>query len=137
MLTHVPSPTLKQWLKVFSFTRVDHQNLLAKWQSGNSLSGILSKSTWSLGLIAEWRKKTRETEFVTVFVPSFFCNSALAVLRASGHQINFYPVDFNGSFDLGRLRQMCKANKPDLLVFPHYFAMINGQAAELGDIAKS
>jgi hypothetical protein len=137
MLTHVPSPTLKQWLKVFSFTQVDHQNLLARWKVGNSISGILSKSTWSLGLIAEWRKKTRETEFVTVFVPSFFCNSALAVLRASGHQINFYPVDCNGSFDLGRLRQMCKTNKPDLLVFPHYFAMINGQAAELADIAKS
>ena len=72
MLTHVMSPTLSQWFSVIGVKNVDESTLLREWHSPDSVSGLLSRSTWSIGLISNWRRRLTKKEVVTIFVPDFF-----------------------------------------------------------------
>lgn len=137
MLTHVMSPTLSQWFSVIGVKNVDESTLLREWHSPDSASGLLSRSTWSIGLISNWRRRLTKKEVVTIFVPDFFCDSALGVAKACGHEIVLYSISEDGHANFGELRKQCNLRRPDLLIMPHYFGTANSQASLFAELAKN
>lgn len=94
--------------------------LVAPWMKKGEIGGLLSRSTWSLALIAEWRRRMAPERPVTIWLPAFFCNSALVALRALGARFVFYPVDDALEPDLASFPTV-EAGAPDLVVAVHYF----------------
>ena len=136
MLTHVSNPTLRQWARMFSLRRYSEFELLVPWKGMGSVSGMLSKSTWSLGLIAEWRKNVSNSLRPVILLPDFFCETALIVVRAIGCDVVFYPIEENGLANISKLRDLCSLNQPDLLVMAHFFGTANSQATQFKEIAS-
>ena len=136
MLTHVSNPILPQWIRMLSLRRYSERELLIPWERNGSVSGILTKSTWSLGLIAKWRKDISISSSPVIFLPDFFCEAALRVVRAIGCQVVFYPIEENGLANIAKLREMCSLNRPDLIVIVHFFGAANSQATQFREIAS-
>ncbi len=135
MLTHVSNPTVRQWRNVFSTRRVVDQSVLSPWMRPDSVSGLLTRSSWSLGLIAHWRSKSSDTKNPVVYLPDYFCDSALVVIRALHYRIVFYPIEADGLANLSSLRSLSIEIKPDLLVMPHFFGDANRQRVQIREIA--
>ena len=136
MLTHVPNPILPQWIRMLSLRHYSERELLIPWERKGSISGFLSKSTWSLGLISEWRKDLTKNLSPVIYFPDFFCDTALSVVREIGCQVVFYPIEENGRADISKLRELCSLNQPDLIVMVHYFGSASSQAIHFREIAN-
>ena len=136
MLTHVSSPALKQWLQMLSVLQVQEHSVKVPWTTPTSISGLISKSTWSLGLIAHWFKSENSASTHKILLPDFFCDSALTVVRALGFKPLFYPTDMDGAANVAKLRELCLTHQPALLVMVHYFGVANSQSNAFREIAK-
>jgi lipid II:glycine glycyltransferase (peptidoglycan interpeptide bridge formation enzyme) len=121
---------------MLSLRRYSERELLIPWERNGSVSGILTKSTWSLGLIAKWRKDISVSFSPVIFFPDFFCDSALSVVKKIGCQVVFYSIEENGLADIGKLREQCSSNHPDLIVMVHFFGTANNQATQFREIAN-
>jgi hypothetical protein len=95
--------------------------LASPWHREGEVAGWLSRSTWSLALIALWRKSRDPASQVTVWVPDFFCNAALSALRQTGANLLFYPLTAELAPDLVACRMLADDNSPDLFLLVHYF----------------
>jgi hypothetical protein len=137
MLTLVPNPSIGQWIALFKVFTSRSKIHLGTWTEDGSISGLLSKSMWSIALIAHWRSKYEANQSVVLLLPDYFCNSALLPTKLLGHQILFYEVHSNLTVDVAELRNKCKQIRPGLVVVPHYFAKENDQISEIAEITKS
>lgn len=122
MITNAPLPN---WSDIWraSMRRVspsDKAELALLWCSTGSVGGWLSRSAWSLALVAIWRQ--RLTAVVpTIWIPDFFCNSSLLATRATGARLVFYPVDLQMLPDMPACRRLADVNPPDIFLLAHYF----------------
>ena len=95
--------------------------LAAPWVRTGELAGWLSRSTWSLALIAAWRKRCGGGSPVTIWIPDYFCNSSLEPLRADGIKLAFYSLNEEMAPDLSVCRTLQKVASPDIFLLVHYF----------------
>ena len=96
-------------------------DLAAPWRREGEIAGWLSRSAWSLALIALWRKRSAPASPVRIWMPQFFCNESLVPLRQIGVPLVFYPLDDNLVPDMRACRALADANAPDIFVLVHYF----------------
>lgn len=100
--------------------------LAAPWHDPSGVAGWLSRSSWSLALIAMWRKTQVPAASVSVWLPDYFCNGSLVALRQTGSKLLFYPVMADRTPDIAACRALAeREGAPDIFVLVHYF----GQAA--------
>ena len=121
MLTQAPLPS---WINLFrALVRrpLRDADLAASWRRDGEVAGWLSRSAWSLALIALWRKKRALAAEVTVWLPDYFCNSSLDPLRRTGIRLVFYPLDPNMVPDMAACRTLMASGPPDVFVLVHYF----------------
>jgi dTDP-4-amino-4,6-dideoxygalactose transaminase len=124
MLIQVPLPRWRDLFNmVFKGARSDQQ-LVAPWSKKDQVAGLLSRSSWSLALLAIWRRKFSGKAAPNVWIPDYFCNSSLLQLRHTGANLVFYPVLASGFPNI----QWCKlmvteANAPDIFLLVHYFGL--------------
>lgn len=121
---------------MLSVLQVQEHSVKSPWTTPTSISGLVSKSTWSLGLIAHWFKSVSNVSTHKILLPDFFCDSALTVVRELGFKPLFYPTDIDGAANIAKLRELCLNNQPALLVMVHYFGAANSQSGEFREIAK-
>lgn len=130
MLTQAPLPTT--W---FGLCRAllrqlrSDTDLASPWRGEGEVAGWLSRSTWSLALIALWRKSRVPASAVTVWLPDFFCNASLAALRRTGAKLVFYPLTDKMAPDLAACRTLADSVPPHLFVLAHYFGCPTPAAA--------
>lgn len=121
MITQAPLP---DWLDLcralFGKSAADLE-LAAPWRREGDVAGWLSRSTWSLALVAIWRQRFVSTTQLTVWIPDFFCNSSLKALRATGARLLFYPLTSDMFPDMDECRRRVSLGPPDLFVLVHYF----------------
>jgi hypothetical protein len=96
-------------------------DVVRPWIRDGETAGLLSRSAWSLALIALWRLRGQRESSVSVWLPDFFCNSALHPLRATGITLVFYPVAENLGPDMAACRRLVSGGAPSLFVLVHYF----------------
>ena len=126
MLTTATLPIWPQLMRAVVRRPPPDHVLAAHWQDRSSVAGWLSRSSWSLALIAIWRKIHAPTSSVSVWLPDYFCNSSLAALRKTGSRLVFYPVTLDRAPDMAACRALAeRKGAPDVFVLVHYF----GQAA--------
>lgn len=121
MLTQAPLPS---WLSLgLALVRrfSPDVDLTEMWRRKGESAGWLSRSAWSLALIALWRKNYSHGIAPTVWVPDFFCNSSLLALRNTGAKLVFYPVTPELQPDMIKCRSLAIDSKPDLFLLVHYF----------------
>ncbi len=123
MLTQAPLPG---WINILRaiFRKVPSDVSLARlWCREGEIAGWLSRSTWSLALIVEWRMKKATKEVVRIWLPDYFCNSALQALRNTGVELVFYPVSCDLTPDEEACRHIARECPPDVFLLVHYFGM--------------
>lgn len=121
MLTHVSLPTWFDLFRALLRRPPADTDLARPWCSEGALAGWLSRSAWSMALIALWRLRRAPAFSVIVWVPDFFCNASLAALRATGAKLLFYPLTVDMAPDVTACRLLAETEPPDLFVLVHYF----------------
>ncbi len=120
-MTQVPLPAWRDLCRA-SFAATPSTKVLSRgWVRDGDTSRWFSRSAWSLIVLAHWRQKVAGRRDVTVWVPDFFCDESLPLLRTSGARLVFYPVDVHQHPDHSRFPEVDAANRPDLFLLVHYF----------------
>jgi len=120
-VTQAPLPTWAQLGRALWQRPVSDDQSTAPWRRSGEIAGWLSRSAWSLALIALWRRARVDGPPITVWLPDFFCNAALEALRRADVRLLFYPVTDNLTPNLPACRALAAATPPDLFVLVHYF----------------
>ena len=124
MMTLAPLPSWPDLLRatVRLTPRAEQLEQMAKpWNLPGETVGWLSRSAWSLALIAIWRQRQTKSSPLVAWIPDFFCNSSLAPLRAMGAALRFYPLDADMKPDFDMCRSLAASESPDLFVLVHYW----------------
>jgi hypothetical protein len=121
VLTPAPLPSWSNLARALLRPPASDAVLAAPWCGTGELAGWLSRSAWSLALIASWRKKLAAGARVTVWLPDLFCNESLHALRATGVRLVFYPLADRLIPDMSACRTLQKEVSPDIFVLVHYF----------------
>jgi hypothetical protein len=121
MLTQAPLPSWSELVLALVRRMPPGIDLAEMWHRNGESAGWLSRSAWSLALIALWRKNYAHGTAPTVWVPDFFCNSSLQALRYTEAKLVFYPVTPTLQPDMIQCRSLAADAKPDLFLLVHYF----------------
>jgi len=127
MLTAAPLPTWSSLLRAVARPH-SASDIAAPWRGPGDAAGWLSRSAWSLALIALWRKRQTQAASVTVWVPDLFCNASLVALRATGVDLVFYPVTGELTPDFAAFDSLAAAKPPDLFMLVHFFGLPSSAA---------
>lgn len=82
-----------------------------------------SQSAASLSLIFEAYRECASVEKVRVWVPDFFCSETIDLIKKTGVEIVFYPINQNLDPDWKTIKLMDKTNIPNFFLFVHYFGV--------------
>ena len=138
-MTIAPLPSWCNFLKIFNRGSIDRESLLKPWLKDGEIGGWLSRSAWSLALIALWRsRQIEESRPLVIWVPDFFCNEPLKLLRLIGARLYFYPVTDLFEPNYSVCRTETATNPPDIFILVHYFGKpaIGGTAKEFCALNK-
>ena len=117
-----PLPNFKDFLSPFKKRVYNNSKLLKPWVKDGEIAGWLSRSAWSLVLIALWKRKLLNNENkINIWIPDFFCNSSLDILRKTEENIVFYNVKDDMEPDYNSCREKALISPPDIFLFVHYF----------------
>lgn len=120
-MTLAPLPTVCALWAAHARPVLTGDALAAPWCRPGDIGMWFSRSAWSLLAIAEWRARVTGKMPVTIWLPDFFCNVALAPLREMGAQFLFYPVNDQLVPDLDACLNQASEHPPDLFVLVHFF----------------
>lgn len=121
MITQAPLPDWLDLCRAVARHPPSDSELAAPWCREGEVAGWLSRSAWSLALVALWRQRLVPAPQLTVWIPDFFCNSSLAALRATGAKLVFYPLTARMLPDMEECRRRVNSGPPDLFLLVHYF----------------
>lgn len=106
----------------------DDDALAAPWRGDGAGTLWLSRSAWSLHVIARWWQSAHRGRVPVVWVPDYFCNQSLEPLRRCGAQLVFYPVARTLRPDWEACEAEARRRPPDLMVIVHVFGTCNDLA---------
>lgn len=121
MITQAPLPDWLDLCRALVGKPPPDSELAAPWCREGDVAGWLSRSAWSLALVAIWRQRISPGPPLTVWIPDFFCNSSLTALRATGARLVFYPLTAGMLPDMEECRRRVDLGPPDLFLLVHYF----------------
>ena len=122
-LIRVPLPSWKHVLKAFFYySTIDNDKISKPWVEKDDLGYWLSRSSWSIHLIAKFRMSIFGKKEINVWLPGYFCNESIAPLRELNVNLVFYPISEDGSPDIKTCESLLtKKLKPDLFIAVDYF----------------
>lgn len=120
MMTLAPTFEWRHLLALVRPPRLALDALAKPWATGDERAIWLSRSAWALRLVADWRRRSTGAAPV-VWVPAYFCNQSLALLRAAGVELVFYPVRDDFECDWAACSALAAERSVDLFVIVHYF----------------
>ena len=123
-MTYSPIVSLISIFKsIFQFN-IDKYKLSKYFHQGEGLSFWLSRSAWSLAIITNERRKVKTQGIINIWVPDYFCNESLNILRLIDCKIIFYPILENLEPDYPKLNSLLNDKGiPDLFIHVHYFGI--------------
>ena len=121
-MTHSSLLSLLSLLKLLVPRKIDGNQVSKYWHKEQEVAIFLSKTAWSIALISQIRKKQKSEEKVIVWIPDYFCNASLNILRETAYEIVFYPILENLEPDFSSFKEMVQSNgSPDIFLLVHYF----------------
>tara|TARA_A100001011_G_scaffold343589_1_gene378017 strand:- start:1357 stop:2544 length:1188 start_codon:yes stop_codon:yes gene_type:complete len=120
-----PIPSLrilvKSLISTFFLKELNKKELANPWLKSKNKFIWLSRSTYSLALIAEFRRVKFGKEYINIFIPDYFCNSALTLLRNKNIRLHFYSINSNLEPDKKSVLAIKSKFNPDIIIQVHYF----------------
>jgi|TARA_Y100000294_G_scaffold68314_1_gene64682 hypothetical protein len=121
--TYAPLP---KWLDLFKAIALQPEKevenkLSAIWNQNHIGEYWLSRSAWSLYLIAKFRIKVSQSNRITIWFPAYFCNASLIPLRQLGIKIKFYPLLSITKANINGCKEMLTTGQPDIIIIAHFF----------------
>ncbi|AOP33704.1 glycosyltransferase [Leptospira tipperaryensis] len=116
-----PLPSLKSLLVSLSFKKIDEEYLSKPWLRTSDTSIWFSKSAWSLAAIAIWQRIRLNKKEIYFWIPDYFCNTSLSLLRYLDVRLVFYPIQEDREPNYSACKELQKANPIDVFVLVHYF----------------
>ncbi|EMS85287.1 lipid II:glycine glycyltransferase FemX [Leptospira noguchii] len=117
-----PLPSWRSLFSILSFKNINQKSNSKIWMNSSSDIPLwFSKSAWSLLAVAVWRKIHSDQKDVIFWIPDYFCNSSLFLLRSWGVKFVFYPIQRNREPDYKACKELLKSNSIDVFLLVHYF----------------
>jgi len=124
-LSIVPHLDLNLLIKFFINRNVIDQNKLsAEFTNCSNPKFWLSKTTWSIALIAKWSVSIQNGKKINIFIPDFFCNMSLYELKKTGINITYYNINEKLLPEITNLNNNLDLNYFNIFLFVHYFGNI-------------
>lgn len=121
-LTIFPTLTWRLFLSaLLGGSKKENQTINEIWSGKKEQTYWFSRSAWSLKAIAQWWEKAFEQESPNFWVPDYFCNQSLELLRQAGVKLTFYPITENLIPDWKQCQKMAAESSPDIFLLVHYF----------------
>lgn len=121
MFHFAPLPSWKSIFSIFSLRSKSDKQISSLWSKQDDKCIWFSKSTWSLLAIAIWKSSQVGKNDISFWIPDYFCNSSLILLRKFGVKLIFYPINKNYEPDYSTCRELVQTNSIDVFLFVHYF----------------
>ena len=103
------------------FVKLDYDKLTAPWLKKGDDYLWLSRSSYSIAIIAKIRLLHNKIDCINIFLPDYICNDALKFIRNKHIKLIFYNVKRNLEPDENSIRKLIKSYKPDIIFQVHYF----------------
>ena len=132
MILGMPSPTWKHLLGIQKknngkgFYELKYDHIL--W---------LAKSSMSIRLVIEAVKSTKKQNSIKVLVPDYFCYETISDIESEYTIIEYYPIDESFEPKWDYLKEWCKNNSFDVMIFTHYFGKYIESISRAKEICKS
>ncbi len=133
--TNAPLPSINLIKKSLLKRGRLRNDFLNPWRINDHLILPLSRSAWSLKLIAKYKIIQSNNSSLSILVPSYFCNSSLAPLREMKVSLVFYPIKKNGEPDIDEVSNILANEKIDIIIGVHFFGS-RMNFTELSSIAR-
>ena len=76
-----------------------------------------SRSRFAILSIAKWLEANNRGKPILIWVPDYFCNQTLDLLRIDNFSIHFYPINNDLKPNWSICEQEAIENKPDIFIF--------------------
>lgn len=83
----------------------------------------LSKSSDSIRLILNSYFEVMKVRKINLYVPDYFCNETLEIIRSENIKIVYYPLDENYNPKWKECSKKIDTNEANIFLFVHYFGM--------------
>lgn len=121
MVTIAPLPDWKDLKLIIKKAKYINENI---WTKDDCISFYTSRSAISIQLILEWYLDSVNNEYVSLWVPDFFCNETLKNIKNNNNvKILYYPIDSNLNPKWDICKGLVKDSKPDIMILVHYFGI--------------
>ena len=125
-MTHRPLLSLYSFLKLLIPQKINVDQVSSYWHREHEVAIFLSKTAWSIALLSLIRKSQKNSDKIFVWIPDYFCNASLNILRKTGVEIIFYPILENLEPDYSSFKELInKKGPPDIFLLVHYFGKPN------------
>ena len=120
MFNYSSATKWKDFLEIFKiFNLKNDEKIKQVWGKYNKdVVNYFSKSSWSMVLVVLLRLKK---ETLNLWVPSYYCEDALFLIKKLNIKINYYDVDQDFIANEQELLKLSKKNKPDIIIFCNFF----------------
>lgn len=118
--TTAPMPALSALLAPHGAAGLDDATLSVPWRKPGDRAVFLGRASWALRAIAEGHALTDQKP-PRLWVPDYFCDSALTALRNAPAEIIFYPVTESFEPDWAACASLAAEVPPKLFLQVHYF----------------
>lgn len=119
-IPQVPLPSFFQLIRSFLLPLPSENSLSCPWERTGESSIWFSSSTYSLAAIATLRLSYIPSKTISVWVPDYFCNAALIILRTLPVNITFYPIDETLKPCEFEFNNLNNESPPDIFIIVHY-----------------
>jgi len=123
-ITPLPIPRWISLLKILSIWSIDEDEFIRIWKSDKTDSHFwFSRSAFAMLAIAQWWKSNNDEKLPNIWVPDYFCNESLQLLRDNSFPIYFYPINRHLIPDWEKCKIQAKTTIPDIFILVHYFGL--------------
>ncbi|CAM8359794.1 FemABX peptidyl transferase [Candidatus Methylopumilus universalis] len=119
--TLAPLPMMSHLFKAFFCSSVTDDELALPWCRNDEQAFWFSRSAWSLLAITLLHQKLKGNKNTSIWIPDFFCNDSLTLLRDAGVNIVFYSINEDMSPNLASCEILANNYSLDIFVLAHYF----------------
>ena len=121
-MTLAPLPELRVIIKSIFTKPLSNKDLSKSWQLNNTdIPHWFSRSAFAMLAIAKWYELYTKKKSTTIWIPDYFCNAPLQLLRESNFKLHFYPITDGLLPNWESCRDQALTIKPDIFFLTHYF----------------
>lgn len=125
-LSFASQPSPGMLFSALSRKKLVNSEMSSPWVRGDEDVFWLSRTAYSLELIALWQLKARRKDRLVIWLPDYFCNAALEPLRNLDVTFVFYPITADHGVVSSVLEKLAALGVPDVVVNVHFFGISCG-----------